>query len=87
MEKPRKKELNSFDSSIHPVEVAVWNQCHDAMSAWIGGQVPTEEQTELEIHRYFDKGLKSDKPTNITIEFLARHLHECLKRKLTREGK
>lgn len=61
------------------------NNTIDAMSTWLVGQVPTEEQTELEIHRYFDKGLKSDKPTNITIEFLARHLHERLIRKLTGE--
>lgn len=63
-------------------EVNAWNT-RPAMSTWIEGEVPTKDSIELEIHRYFDKGLKSDKPTNITIDFLAQAIHALITQKLT----
>ena len=89
MEKPRKKEHKEYcghecrgicDCGAQPS-----NEMHAAMSTWLEGEVPTKDSIELEIHRYFDKGLKSDKPTNITIDFLAQAIHALLTRKIKGE--
>jgi len=91
-EKPRKIDIPdkplipklAFDA--HPIiEAMGYNKGIDAMSTWLEGEVVTKDSIELEIHRYFDKGLKSDKPTNITIDFLAQAIHALLTRKIKGE--
>jgi len=87
MEKPSKKETYEHKNINGMIEVdarynAGWNDCHDAMSTWIEGAVPSEDEL-IEIMLNSSHGcIHESDATNA-----AQAIHALITRKLTGKEK
>ena len=85
MEKPRKKEViqPTYKESWHNEG---WNACHDAMSTWLEGEVPTVESIAdvlISKHCYVNFNSDTDQFVSIPIKKCSEAIHDLITRKLT----
>ena len=88
MEKPRKQSIEYYEECkcIELYQQNGWNSCHDAMSTWIEGAVPSIEEIEEVIKTtWFSKGIEkkvSEGLLKTSVNNLAINIHTLLTQRL-----
>ena len=87
MEKPSKKLTEIIDNQdadgYSKSYVMGWNDCHDAMSTWLEGEVPTVEEIMKIMDDIAEDYIEDDSGCYELRDKQANAIHELNKRKLT----